>query len=65
MASYLKKVFVDREILEFKFNLPTVSPDPEFAPEKRLGEMTVFKKKFNEFIKVGAACISMHIMAAH
>jgi hypothetical protein len=24
-----------------------------------------FEFEFNEFIKVGAACISMHIMAAH
>jgi hypothetical protein len=35
-ASLLKQIFeIDCEIL------PTVSPDLEFTPEKRLGEMTV------------------------
>jgi hypothetical protein len=40
--------------------MPTYSVTPG-----NLGVSIEIKKKFNEFIKAGAACISMHIMAAH
>jgi hypothetical protein len=43
----------------------TYTPKEMECEELSFIDHQIFLFLFNEFIKVGAACISMHIMAAH